>query len=315
VNSALPTRVRHPGATPPAPGPRPRLREAPRLVRRLALATLIGNVTIVVTGAVVRLTSSGLGCPDWPRCTAESLTPTAEYGLHGAVEFGNRVLAGVLIMVVIATAIATVAQRPRRPALVGLAAAQLLGIFGQGVVGGITVLTGLNPYTVAAHFLLSMGLISIAYALWHRAGEGDGPRHFLVPRPLVWLVRALVATAALTIVAGTMVTGSGPHSGDKTAARTGFDPAMVSAIHSNLVFALIGLTVAAVFAVAMAGAPAALRHAVVVLLVVELVQGVIGYVQYFTGLPVILVGAHVLGACLLWLAVTRVLFATRVRPG
>lgn len=282
-------------------------------MRGLALATLVGNVTIVVTGAAVRLTSSGLGCPSWPRCTAESFTVTGEHGVHGAVEFGNRVLAALLIAVVAATVVVIVAQRPRRPVLVGLAAAQLLGILGQAVLGGVTVLTGLNPYTVAAHFLLSTLLIYAAYALWHRAGERDGPRQFVVPRPLVWLVRAIVGAAALTIVAGTLVTGSGPHSGDDAATRTGFDPAAVSVLHSNLVFALIGLTAAAVLSLATAGAPAPLQRAVAALLVVELAQGTIGYVQYFTGLPAVLVGTHVLGACLIWVAATRALFTTRVR--
>jgi heme a synthase len=277
----------------------------------LCLATLISNAVIVVTGVAVRITGSGLGCPTWPKCTDQSYVNTAEFGIHGYIEFGNRLLSFVLIVVVGLTILATWFSRPRRRSLVILSGLQFVGIVAQAVVGGITVLTGLNPWTVSAHFLVSMALIYAAYALWTRSREGDGPREFLVPMPLVWLVRALTTAAAAVIVVGTIVTGSGPHSGDAAAARTGFDPAMVSQLHADAVFLLLGLTIGAWFALRAVGAP---TKPVAVLLGVELAQGLVGFVQYFTHLPVALVALHVVGACAVWVAVLHVLFSVRVRP-
>jgi len=303
---------------PPGPARGPlaplrRLADRPKLLRRLCLATMIGNAVIVLTGVAVRLTGSGLGCPTWPKCTDDSYVNTPEFGIHGYIEFGNRTLTGVLSAVIGATILVTVLRTRRRRSMVLLAGAQFLGVLAQAVVGGITVLTGLNPWTVSAHFLVSMGLIYAAYALWQRSGEGDGPRRYLVAMPLVWLARALATATAAVLVVGTIVTGSGPHSGDKAAARTGFDPATVSQVHADLVFLLLGLTIAAVLALRAVGAPAAVTKAAVVLLVVELAQGLIGFVQYFTHLPVLLVALHVLGACAVWIAALGVLFGVRVR--
>jgi cytochrome c oxidase assembly protein subunit 15 len=282
----------------------------PVLVRRLALATLIGNAVIVVTGAAVRLTKSGLGCPTWPRCTDASYTNTPELGIHGWIEFGNRLLSVALAVAIGAVILAAVLTRPRRRSLVLLAALQFAGFAAQGVVGGITVLTGLNPWTVAAHFLVSMALIYGAYALWHRSGEGDGPPVVTVPAPLAWLARAIAICAGAVLVAGTVVTGTGPHSGDQAAARTGFDPALVSQFHADLVFLLVGLTAAAVLAFPAGSRP---RTAVLVLLAVELAQGAVGFVQYFLHLPVLVVALHVAGAAALWIAACRTLFLTRSR--
>jgi heme a synthase len=287
------------------------LRDAPRLVRWLAFATIVGNAVVVLTGVAVRLSDSGLGCPTWPKCTDDSYTNTPEYGIHGYIEFGNRLLTIVLSAIVGAAIIAVLLQRVRRRSLIWLAMAQFGGIVAQAVVGGVTVLTGLNPWTVSAHFLVSMGLIYAGYVFWHRTGEGDGPRVWLVPPPLRWVARGIVLAAAATIAIGTVVTGSGPHSGDGDAPRTGFDPALISQLHADAVFLLIGLTIGGVLA--LRSHPAA-RRAVTVLLVVELAQGLIGYVQYFTHLPVGLVAAHVLGATVLWVAAIRVLFTIRDRP-
>ncbi|MFI5954791.1 heme A synthase [Cryptosporangium sp. NPDC051539] len=301
--------------TPEAPSHRgPRwlepVRNAPGLVRWLAFGTVAGNVVIVLTGAAVRLSASGLGCPTWPKCTDDSYTNTPEFGIHGYIEFGNRLLTFVLSAIVAAAIITVFLQRPRRRSLVWLSLAQFFGIVAQAVLGGITVLTGLNPWTVSAHFLLSMALIYAAYAFWVRTGEGDGPREWLVPAPLRWVGRGIVLAAGATIAIGTVVTGSGPHSGDGAAPRTGFDPALVSQLHADAVFLLVGLTVGGVLA--LRSAPTA-RRAVTALLVVELAQGLIGYVQYFTHLPVALVAAHVLGASILWAFALRVLFSLRTR--
>jgi cytochrome c oxidase assembly protein subunit 15 len=290
----------------------------PERVRRAltwtALAAVLTNAGIVVTGAVVRLTGSGLGCPTWPRCTEDKLITTAANGFHGYVEFGNRLLTFVVAAVPLVALLISLLVRPRRRPLVWMSAGLLGGIFGNALLGGITVLTGLNPWTVAAHLLLSVGLVYLAYALWVRVREsGDGPRTWVAPPAARALVRAVVAAALLTIALGTIVTGSGPHAGDPEAGRMGFAPETVSQLHADAVFLLIGLTVAAILALPGLGAPDRVRRAVVVLLVVELAQGTIGYVQYFTGLPIVLVAAHVAGAMVLWIAALRLLFALRVR--
>lgn len=303
-----------PVTPPPGESGLRRLAGSAKVVSALCLATLISNAVIVVTGVAVRLTGSGLGCPTWPKCTEASYVNTHEYGIHGYIEFGNRLLSFVLIAAIGLTIIATWLHRPRRRSLVLLAGVQFLGVVAQAVVGGITVLTGLNPWTVSAHFLVSMVLIYAAYALWQRSREGDGERRFLVPVPLVWLARAVVTAAAAVLVVGTIVTGSGPHSGDAAAARTGFDPTMVSQLHADAVFLLLGLTIAAWLALRAVAAPRELTGAVAVLLGVELAQGAIGFVQYFTHLPIVLVALHVIGACAVWIAAVRVLFSVRTRP-
>jgi cytochrome c oxidase assembly protein subunit 15 len=284
------------------------------LLRPLALASLVANAALVVTGAAVRLTGSGLGCPTWPKCTDESYTTTAEMGVHGVIEFGNRLLTFVLVALALACFVAALLQRPRRRSLVLLALAVGLGIPGQGVVGGITVLTDLNPWVVGLHFLLSMALIAGAYALWKRAAEGDGPPRSLVPAPLRTLARLTALVSAAVIVVGVIVTGSGPHAGDADAKRNGLDPETVSQAHADLVFLLVGLSVALWFALRAVGAPPAAVKATGVLVLVELAQGVVGFVQYFTHLPVLLVGAHMLGATLVWIATLGMLRSLRERP-
>src|SRR3954468_429341 len=198
-----------------------------RTVRRLALASVVANAAIVVTGGAVRLTDSGLGCPDWPRCDGSRLTPTGQSAGHAFIEFGNRMLTFVLVAVVAATLIAVMRQRPRRTSLVRLATVLVRGIPAQALLGGVTVLTGLNPWTVMAHFLLSMVLLGIAVVLHRRTGEGDAKPTALVPPLLRCLSYGVLATVAVTLAVGTVVTGSGPHSGDEAATRTGFNPASV----------------------------------------------------------------------------------------
>ncbi|GID95004.1 heme A synthase [Amorphoplanes digitatis] len=284
------------------------------LLRPLALASLVANIGLVVTGAAVRLTGSGLGCPTWPRCTDASYTTTAEMGVHGVIEFGNRLLGLALGVIALACFVAALLERPRRRSLVLLSLAVLLGIPGQGVIGGITVLTDLNPWVVGLHFLLSMALIALAYALWKRTAEGDGPPRRLVSAPLATLARLTALVSAAVIVVGVIVTGSGPHAGDENAKRNGLDPELIAQAHADLVFLLIGLSVGLWFALRAAGAPRPAIRAAGILIVVELGQGLIGFVQYFTHLPVLLVGAHMLGACLVWVATLGVLWSLRERP-
>lgn len=282
------------------------------LLRRLALASIIANLGIVVTGGAVRLTASGLGCPTWPRCTDDSYVTTPEMGVYGVIEFSNRLLAFVVGLIALATVLAVLAHRPRRRGLLTLAVAVFLGIPAQAVIGGITVLTDLNPWVVGLHFLASMAVIAAAYALWRRAAEPDGPTVAVVPTPLRALARVTTGVAVAVLLVGTWVTGSGPHAGDHGAARNGLDPESISQVHADVVFLLIGLSVALIFAFRAVGAARATRAAVV-LLAVELGQGLIGFVQYFTHVPAILVGAHMLGSCLVLLAALSVQWSTRER--
>ena len=284
------------------------------LLRPLALASLVANIALVVTGAAVRLTSSGLGCPTWPKCTDASYTTTAAMGVNGAIEFGNRLLGIALGLIALATFIAALLERPRRRPLIWLSLAAGLGIPAQGVVGGISVLTDLNPWVVGLHFLVSMALIAVTWTLWRRTGEGDGPARLLVPPALRGLAFSTAAAAGAVIVLGVIVTGSGPHAGDVEAKRNGLDPQAISQAHADVVFLLVGLTVALCFALRAVNAPSAAFRAAVILLIIELAQGLIGFIQYFTHLPVILVGAHMLGACLVWVATLSVLWSLRERP-
>jgi cytochrome c oxidase assembly protein subunit 15 len=279
-------------------------------VRRLALASVVANSAIVVTGGAVRLTSSGLGCPTWPRCTQSTYTPTAEYAAHGLIEFGNRLLTFVLLAIVLATTVAVWRARPVRPGLRRLSVLILLGIPAQAVLGGITVLTGLNPWTVMGHFLVSSVLIALAVVLHQRAREGDRPSRPLVGEPLRRLGVALLVLVGATLVAGTVVTGSGPPSGDITAGRTGLDPETVSRVHADLVFLLVGVTLAFWVALKATGGPS---RAMGILLAVELAQGVLGFVQYFTSLPVPLVALHLVGACAVTVAAVHAVLALRDR--
>ena len=289
-------------------------RPSPAVLRRTFLGALVMNTVIVVTGGAVRLTASGLGCPTVPKCTANSMVVTREMGVHGVIEFGNRLLTFVLTAAVVAALVT--AWRARRRDLLGLAGLMLLGIVAQAVLGAVTVLTGLNPLTVMAHFLLSMLLLVLAVAAHHRASTAPAQPGPVVRREIrlgAWL---LTAAVAVTLVLGTVVTGTGPHSGDKNAEdRLPFDLESVSQLHADGVFLVIGLVIGLLVAVRAAAAPAPLPRRVAVLLGVVLAQGLVGYVQYATDLPVTLVMAHVLGACLVWIATLRVLLATRPVAG
>jgi cytochrome c oxidase assembly protein subunit 15 len=284
------------------------------LLRPLALANLVANIALVVTGAAVRLTGSGLGCPTWPKCTDESYSTTAAMGVHGVIEFGNRLLGVALALITVGCLVAALLQRPRRRPLVLLAALVLFTVPAQAVMGGITVLTQLNPWVVGAHFLLSVALIAAAWALWRRTYEGDGPVQPLVPAAMRTLGRLTALASLAVIVAGVIVTGSGPHAGDANAKRNGLDSQAVAQFHADLVFLLIGLSLALWLALRALGAPRAAIRAAGALVIIELAQGLIGFVQYFTHLPVLLVGAHMLGATLVWTAALALLWSLRARP-
>ncbi len=306
----------------PLTGPRALLDRLPSSTRALqvaALANLVVQVGIVVTGGLVRLTGSGLGCPTWPQCVPGSYTPVAHQaqGIHKDIEFGNRLL--TFVVLVAALAVLAVALRWRRgpqartaaPGAVRrvsrLAGLPLLGVFAQAVLGGVTVLLGLNPASVAAHFMLSMVLVAVSTALWLAAGPCAR-----WPVPVRPELRGLAAGLGLVLLAvlvlGTVVTGSGPHSGDaQTPTRFGFDPAAVSWLHADAVWLFVGLVLAALLALRLTGAPAAVVRRAGWLLAATVAQGAIGYTQYLLGLPTPLVALHMLGASLLVVATVSVL--------
>lgn len=307
---------------------------SPGLVRRLALSSLVANVGIVLTGGAVRLTDSGLGCPTWPRCTADSWTATSEMGIHGVIENGNRALGVLLGAIALAGLLAALALRPRRRPLVWLAAAVLAGVAAQGGIGGITVWTDLNPWIVGGHLLISMALIATAYAFWRRAGEADEaagtggadrpgqapvpsqapvPGQAPVPAPLRTLAWVIAVVGGALLVAGTVVTGSGPHAGDADVPRNGLDPQQVAQTHADLGFLLLGLAVASWFALRAVGAHRSAVRAAAMLVAAILGQGTVGLVQYATDLPELLVWFHLLGACLVWVAALHLLHTTRTR--
>ena len=281
---------------------------SPATVSRVALVNAIANGVIVVTGGLVRLTGSGLGCPTWPRCTDASFVATPELAGHGVIEFGNRLLTFALTAAAVATVVA-VWRSPRRD-LRPLAVLSFLGIPAQALLGGVTVLTGLNPWTVAAHFLVSMVLVAIATMLWLRSRE-PGVGQPLLRRPFVLLIAGIAAVTGVVLVIGTVVTGSGPHSGDPEAGRTGFDPELVSQLHADVVFLLLGLTVALLVALYATDSPGRIRRAARDLLIVQLAQGVVGYVQYVTDLPIALVLVHMLGAVLITAYTARLVWSVR----
>jgi cytochrome c oxidase assembly protein subunit 15 len=287
--------------------PRPTLTS----VRYLAIASVVVNIAIIVTGGAVRLTGSGLGCPTWPRCTEDSFVSHPALGIHGAIEFGNRLITFVVAAVVGLAWLAALRARPRRRDLVGLATILLAGVPLQAVAGGITVLTDLNPWWVSVHFLLSPALVAVAVVFVRRCGEAAGPTRPTVPRSVRQLAYATFAAAAVVVYVGTLVTGSGPHAGDERAPRNGLDPESISQLHADVAFLLLGLTIGTLLAFRAVGAPDRARRATRWLLGIEIAQSVIGFTQYFTGLPTTLVGLHLLGSALMVVAATAMVLGTR----
>lgn len=300
---------------------------APRWLRGIFIANLVAQIGIVVTGGIVRLTGSGLGCPTWPECVEGSYVPTSrqEEAWHKYVEFGNRLLTFVLAALALAAIIGAIAWwrarrregRSGRGAVLALAAIPIVGTVVQAVLGGVTVLTGLSPWAVSAHFLVSMGIIAGCVLLVVRSGElADTPLTRLVRPEVRALGLAMLTVTAVVVVLGVVVTGSGPHSGDSaTEARFGVDPRTVAWLHADAVLLFLGLTVGLIVALRVTHAPGRVTRLTVLLLGVALLQGLVGYAQYFSGLPWVLVAIHMLGACLVWmLAIFAVLAMSRRGP-
>lgn len=277
---------------------------SPGAYRRVTLVATLALAFIIVTGGAVRLTGSGLGCPEWPKCDDGRLVAPLEY--HAMVEFVNRTVTGLVSLAVILAVLGSLVRRPRRRDLVWLSLGLVAGVVGQIVLGGLTVLFHLAPPFVMGHFLLSIVLLTNAVVLHCRAGEPDGAR----PRPLVdadlrRLGGLVVATAALVVVLGTVVTAAGPHGGDEATPRLDVPLHRAAQVHGGAVVLLLVLVLVMLALMRQAGAPGEVRRRGAVLLAVLLAQGAVGYAQYFTGVPVVLVGVHIAGAVAVWAAVVR----------
>ena len=289
-------------------------RISPRTYHRITLVALVSLGVIIVTGAAVRLTGSGLGCTDWPNCSEGRLVAPLE--LNPMVEFVNRVFTGVVSIAVILAVLGSLRREPRRRDLTWLSFGLVAGVVAQIVLGGITVLIDLHPAAVQSHFVLSIVIVWDALVLHQRAGEErSAPYRPTVPPSLRRFAIGLAAWAVVVIVTGTVVTGSGPHGGDEDARRFGFAIGDVARIHGITVVAFLAATLVLVYQAHRRGAWARLATPLTVLVWAIVVQGAIGYAQYFSGVPAFLVGLHVLGAVLVWAAVVQLGFATRAPTG
>jgi cytochrome c oxidase assembly protein subunit 15 len=289
---------------------------SPSAYRRVTLVAALALAFIIVTGGAVRLTGSGLGCPDWPTCARNRLVAPVSY--HPMVEFVNRTITGIVSVLVMVAVLGSLVRRPRRRDLVWLSVGLVVGVIAQIVLGGLTVLFHLWPPLVMSHFALSMAILADAVVLHHRAGRLDDPGR-VPPTPVVApelrvMGRLVVVSAALVVVLGTVVTGSGPHGGDEKVKRLPFFLPDVARFHGISVFILLALVLVTLWRLQRAGAPARLLRAGEVLLAVLVAQAVVGYVQYFTGVPALLVGVHIAGATAVWTAAVHFLLSFSAVP-
>ncbi|MBW4094111.1 MAG: heme A synthase [Acidobacteria bacterium] len=283
--------------------------EVNNVVRRLTMASLIGQSVLVVSGGAVRLTASGLGCPTWPRCTAGSFVNTPEMGIHGIIEFSNRTLTFLLAFIALALLVFLWNLRKQRKDLFWLSFGLLASIPAQAVIGGITVLTHLNPWVVGLHFLVSAALIIFSMLLVNRSYGRSGRTAPPLTRPISKTTRQLSILALwctiAAVVLGTMVTGSGPHAGDANAPRNNLDPDLITRIHVLPVYILVLTAIILVVTLWRRGAQDKLRNASLLLLIAVVVQAAIGYTQHFTGLPPLVVGMHMAGAAFMLATATN----------
>ncbi|WP_104166262.1 heme A synthase [Cryobacterium sp. N22] len=276
-----------------------------RRLRVLGWVYLAAQIFLVGTGGLVRLTSSGLGCPTWPKCTADSIVNTPEMGIHGVIEFGNRLLGVLLGLVAIAAFVAVLRMRRSRPDLFTLTLLAGLGIPAQAVIGGVSVLTQLNPYVVGIHFVISVGLVGLCTAFVYRLYTAPGPRERVVPLGFLIVTHLTSVAVAVTIAVGILTTGSGPHAGDADAPRNGLDSELLQHIHSWPAYVTVVLTLVLVVWAVTRRLP--VRRWVVLLLAVELAQTAVGLIQANLGLPALLVGIHMVLACVLASAMTALI--------
>ena len=296
------------------------LTPTPVALRRWALGGVITSALIILTGAAVRLSQSGLGCPDWPKCTARSLAATGATGdplIHRWVEFGNRLVTIAIFVIAVGVFIAAWRYRGadghRRRDLVWLAAAQPGAIVAQAVLGGVVVITKLNPALVSLHFLASAALVAATVALYIRCQEGTGPARQFAARSVRLVALGIVGTVALMMTAGTVVTGTGPLAGAPDVARYKLPLEGVTQLHADIGWLLGGLMVALLLGLHMSGAPRkAVRLGWLLLALIGL-QGVVGYAQYFSGLPAGLVWVHVTGSTAIWIVALLLPYSLRDR--
>jgi cytochrome c oxidase assembly protein subunit 15 len=279
-----------------------RISLSPAAYRRLTLLALVSLGVIVVSGAAVRLSGSGLGCPQWPNCDAGHLSPHGSTGYHGAIEFVNRMFTGLVSVLVILAVLGALVRTPKRRDLTLLSVGLVVGVLAQIVLGGLVVIYGLSPPWVMAHFVVSMLLVADAVVLHHRAGQSEGTRRPTVSGDVLMLGRVLVVAAALVILAGTVVTGTGPHGGDEDVRRLDFSVTTVARVHGILVMLFIALLLVIMWTLRRDGAPAERWRDAGTLLAVVIAQALLGYVQYFTGVPEVLVAVHIVGAVSVWVA-------------
>lgn len=284
--------------------------EVDRKVRVMAWVTFAVQTLIVVTGGAVRLTASGLGCPTWPTCTDDSLVNTPEMGIHGVIEFGNRLLTFVLVIVAIITFALILRMRKKRKDLFRLTLWIGLGIPAQAVIGGISVLTQLDPYVVGLHFVVSIGLVILSTMLVFRVYRGNSPRTWAVSTGLIWVLWLMATAQLTTITIGILTTGSGPHAGDADAPRNDLNSWLLQELHSYSAYLAVGLGILGLI-MALRKSHVVLAKSLVVLLVVNISQIIVGLLQATNGLPPLLVGIHMLLACLVTAAVTLSLLNLR----
>ncbi|PZS20662.1 MAG: cytochrome-c oxidase [Pseudonocardiales bacterium] len=298
---------------PAAPAPH---RSLAALSRATAIAAVITQGGIAVTGSVVRVTGSGLGCPTWPQCFPGSLVPQPHpevATLHQWIEFGNRMLTGLVGLVGLVCLVVALLVRPRRRRLVLLAATMPLGVVAQAVLGGFTVLTGLAWWTVAVHFLVSMVLVWLAVLLVAAFAEGDDPARWHLPGPLRGLLGTATTVLAALLIAGTLVTSAGPHAGSTATPRLGIGIPALAQLHADLLVGFLGLLAGLGFALRAVGVPPRVWRRFTVLVCVVLAQGTLGVVQYLTGVPEVLVSLHVLGAASVVVAMAALWTSCRTR--
>lgn len=279
-------------------------------LKALSWIYLVGQIVIVGTGGLVRLTSSGLGCPTWPKCTAGSLMNTPEMGLHGVIEFGNRLLSVALGIVAVLAFVAILRLREERKDLFWLTLLAGLGIPLQAAIGGLSVLSGLNPYVVGLHFVVSIALVALCTAFVMRVHAVPVPRALAVPRWYAILAHITSFVVAVTILVGILTTGSGPHAGDADAPRNGLNPEILQHVHAVPVYLTFALTLVLVVASMRTRTTEVHRYAMY-LLAVEVLQIAVGLIQANTGLPGILVGIHMMLSALLAAAMTAVLLSLK----
>lgn len=276
---------------------------SPARYRQITFVAGLAVAFIIVTGGAVRITGSGLGCPDWPTCDNDRIVAPLEY--HALIEFVNRTVTGLVSIAVIVAVLGSLIRQPRRRDLTWLSLGLVAGVVAQIILGGLTVLFELKPQFVMAHFLVSLVLLADAVVLYYRAGLPDGVATApAVPPDVVWMGRLVVVAAALVVFLGTVVTGAGPHGGDPDVERLRIAVPDAARLHGAAVVLFLAVTLVTLWRVRKAGGvtPSPLMRAGEVLLAVSFAQAAVGYTQYFTGVPVVLVGIHIAGAAAVWAA-------------